>query len=93
MNGNPLTLQVESRLGAAYISLLGLFFVGLIFIALKNFNSDSIILDSQNTQIKTISTTERYLIDGWLKDNQIKVPEGKGYRYVIQQYPTKPWFK
>ncbi|MEK7121147.1 MAG: hypothetical protein AAB857_00390 [Patescibacteria group bacterium] len=90
---NPLTIQVESRLGAFYISLLGLFFVGLIFIALKNFNSDSIILDSQTAQVKTISTTERYLIDGWLKDNQIEIPKGKGYKYIIQRYPSRPWFK
>ena len=90
---NPLTLQVESRRGAVFISLLGMFFVGLIFIALKNFESDSIILDSQTVQIKTISNTERYLIDGWVKDNNIRIPEGKGYRYVIQQYPSKPWFK
>ena len=90
---NPLTVQVESRLGAFYISLLGLFFVGLIFIALKNFNSDSIILDSQTAQVKTISTTERYLIDGWLKDNQIEIPKGKGYKYIIQRYPSRPWFK
>ena len=90
---NPLTQQVESRLGAVYISLLGLFFVGLIFIALENFNSDSIILDSQIAQVKTISNTERYLINTWIKENQIEVPKNKGYRYVIQQYPSKPWFK
>ncbi|OGN01658.1 MAG: hypothetical protein A3G51_02945 [Candidatus Yanofskybacteria bacterium RIFCSPLOWO2_12_FULL_43_11b] len=90
---NPLTLQVESRLGALYVSLLGLFFVGLIFIALKNFNSDSIILNSQTAQVKTISTTERDLINGWITENQIEIPQGKGYRYVIQQYPSKPWFK
>ena len=90
---NPLTTQVESRLGAVYITLLTMFFVGLIFIALKNFNSDSIILDSQSAQVKTISNTERYLIDSWLKENQIEIPEGKGYRYVTQEYPSKPWFK
>lgn len=90
---NPLTIQVESRLGAAYVSLLGLFFAGLIFIALKNFNSDSMILDSQNAQVKTISTTERDLINVWLKENNIEVPKSKGYRYIIQQYPFKPWFK
>ena len=90
---NPLTMQVESRLGAVYISLLGFFFVGLIFIALKNFNSDSVVLNSQSAQVKTVSITERYLIDGWIKDNQIEIPEGKGYRYIIQQYPSKPWFK
>lgn len=89
---NPFTIQVEARLGATYISLLGLFFVGLIFIALKNFNSDSIVLDSQNVQIKTISSTERDLINNWIQDNNIEIPNGKGYRYIIQQYPSKPWF-
>lgn len=81
---NPLTIQVESRLGAVYISLLGLFFVGLIFIALKNFNSDSVVLDSQTAQVKTVSSTERDLINNWIQDNQIEVPKGKGYRYIIQ---------
>ncbi len=93
MTGNPLTLQIESRLGVVYISLLAIFFIGLVFIALKNFNSDSIILNSQSVQVKTISTTERYLIDGWLKENRIEIPEGKGYKYIIQQYPSKPWFR
>lgn len=90
---NPLTTQVESRLGAVYIVLLTAFFVGLIFIALKNFNSDTIALDSQTAQVKTISNTERYLIDSWMKENEIVIPEGKGYRYVIQKYPSKPWFR
>ncbi len=88
---SPLTVQVESRLGAFYISLLGLFFVGLIFIALKNFNSDSIVLDSQSAQVKTISSTERDLINNWIQNNHIEIPKGRGYRYVIQQYPSKPW--
>lgn len=90
---NPLTAQVEARLGAAYVSLLGLFFVGLIFIALKNFESDSIILDSQSAQVKTITTTERLLINSWIRENKINIPSGKGYRYVIQQYPSRPWFR
>jgi len=90
---NPLTIQVESRLGAVYISLLAIFFIGLFFIALKNFNSDSIILNSQSSQIKTISNTERDLINNWIKENNIEIPEGNGYRYIIQQYPSKPWFK
>lgn len=90
---NPLTLQVESRLGAFYISLLGLFFIGLIFIALKNFNSDSIILNSQTAQVRTVSSTERDLINNWIKENSIEIPKGKGYKYIIQKYPSKPWFK
>ena len=90
---NPLTIQVESRLGVVYVSLLGLFFVGLIFIALKNFNSDLIVLDSQSAQVKTISTTERYLINDWIQRNKIEVPESKGYRYIIQRYLANPLFK
>ena len=90
---NPLTQQVESRLGAFYIALLALFFIGLIFIALKNFNSDTIVLDSQAAQVKNISNTERYLINAWINENNIEIPEGKGYRYVIQKYPDKPWIK
>lgn len=90
---NPLTMQVESRLGAVYISSLGIFFVGLIFVALKNFESDSIILNSETVQVKTISNTERDLINNWIQDNQITIPKDRGYRYVIQQYPSKPWFK
>ena len=93
MAGNPLTAQIESRLGAFYVSLLSFFFVGLIFIALKNFESDSIVLDSQNAQVKTISNTERDLINNWIQENQIKVPESKGYRYITQRYPSRPWFK
>ena len=90
---NPLTQQVESRLGAFYIALLALFFIGLIFIALKNFNSDTIVLDSQAAQVKNISNTERYLINAWINENNIEIPEGKGYRYVIQKYPDKPWIR
>lgn len=67
--------------------------MGLIFVSLENFNSDLLVLDSQNVRIKTISTSERSLINSWLEDNQIEIPEGKGYRYIINQYPSRPWFK
>jgi len=90
---NPLTMQVESRLGAAYISLLSLFFIGLMFIALKNFNSDAIVLESDATRVKTISTTERQLIENWVQDNNIQIPEGEGYRYLMRIYPNKPWIR
>lgn len=84
-------MQVESRLGAAYITLLSLFFIGLMFIALKNFNSDTIILESDSTRVKTISTTERQLMENWVQDNNIRIPEGEGYRYLTRMYPNKPW--
>ena len=90
---NPLTTQVESRLGAAYISLMALFFVGLIFIALKNFSSDVVLLEADQTRVKTISSTERTLIANWVKENDIELPEGEGHRYLIRKYPNKPWIR
>lgn len=90
---NPLTTQVESRLGAAYITLLALFFIGLIFIALKNFNSDVLVLEADQAQVKTISGTERKLIENWVKDRDIVIPEGEGFRYLIRKYPDKPWIR
>lgn len=90
---NPLTTQVESRLGAAYVSLMALFFIGLIFIALKNFSSDVLILEADQAQVKTISGTERRLIENWVKDNDVIIPEGEGFRYLIRKYPNKPWIR
>ena len=90
---NPITTQVESRLGAAFITLLALFFVGLIFIALKNFSSDVLVLEAGATQVKSISNTERLLIQNWVQDNNIEVPDGQGYRYVIRKFPNKPWIR
>ena len=90
---NPLTAQVESRLGAAYVSLVALFFVGLMFIALKNFNSDIILLEADQTKVKTVSSTERTLIESWVQGNNITLPEGEGYRYLIRKYPNKPWIR
>lgn len=90
---NSLTSEVESWLGASFISLFAVFMIGFVFIVLKNFNTDLITLDSSNAQVKTISSTERTLIANWVKENEIKIPRGEGYRYVIQKYPTKPWIK
>ena len=90
---NPLTIQVESSVGAFYIILLSVFFIGLIFITLNNFNSDSIALNSQASELKTISNSERFLMGNWIQDNKIEIPEGKGYRYIIQKYPSKPWLR
>ncbi len=90
---NPLTTQVESRLGAAYITLMALFFIGLIFIALKNFSSDVVILESDQTRVKTISSTERTLIENWVQENNIELPQGEGYRYLIKKYPNNPWIR
>lgn len=91
MSTNLITNQVESRLGAFYVSVFALFMIGLIFIALKNFNSDNIILDSGEVRVKNISNAERILIAEWAKQNNVKIPESKGIRYIIQQYPDRPW--
>jgi len=93
MSDNTLTMQVESKMGALFIALFAAFLVGFLFIVIKNFNSDAIAMDSDQTQIRTISSTERQLIAQWLIDNNVTVPQGQGYHWVEQQYPDKPWFK
>lgn len=90
---NPLTTRVESYLGAIFISLLALFFVGLIFISLKNLQSDTEILNAQEVRVKNISATERILMDNWIQENAITIPEGRGHKYLIQKYPLRPWLK
>lgn len=49
---NPLTIQVESNLGALFVSLTALFFIGLIFIAMKNFDSELTVIESDQVQIR-----------------------------------------
>lgn len=71
-----------------------LFMVGFMFLAVGQFNDDVDVISSyQEAKIKTISQTERVLIEDWVKSNGVTIPEGKGYRYVISRYPTKPWLK
>jgi len=93
MSENAATMQVESKLGAMFIVLFVAFMVGLLFLAMKNFNSDAIAFNSNQTQVKTISSTERQLIAQWILGNDIDLPEGEGYRYIERKYPNKPWLK
>lgn len=90
---NILTVQIESYVGAIFISLLAVFFIGLIFISIKNFDSDITIITAEQVQVKTISATERELIRNWLNDNKVEIPEEVGYRYLLQKYPSRPWLK
>ncbi len=90
---NALTMQVESKMGALFISLFAAFLIGFLFIVIKNYTSDAIAMDANQAQVKTMSSTERQLISQWLKDNSIELPEGQGYRYIERQYPDKPWLK
>ena len=84
-------MQVESRIGAIFISLFALFMAGFIFIAIKNYDIDQIVLGATSTEVKSMSSTERQLMANWIKDNNIIIPEGQGYRYLIKEYPTRPW--
>lgn len=91
---NPLTLRTESSLGAVFISLLSLFFIGLIFISIKNFNSDIDIMNgtyNNNPRVVRVSQTELILIQSWVQDNNIVIPDGSGYKYLLRKYPSKPW--
>lgn len=87
---NILTFHIESWLGAVFVLGLAGFFIGFLFITMRNFNSDMSMSLQQNT-IKIISPTERELMEKWMSDNGIKIPEGKSYLYLIQSYPNKPW--
>ena len=89
---NPLTFHVESWVGSVFVLLFSAFLVGLFAIAVKNFGSDTEVLASSSTKLKTVSTEERTLIDAWLgkTDTGISVRE-VGYRYIIKKYPDKPW--
>lgn len=88
---NPLTTQVESKMGAVFIGMFALFLAGVLWIAIKNYDSDQIVLDASVTQVKSMSSTERQLIAVWIKDNNIPLPDGKGYNYIIKEYPDRPW--
>ncbi len=89
---NPLTLRIETWLGSVFVLLAAAFFVGLFVIALKNFNSDTQILNSSGTKLRTVSPEERSLIDQWLQQNNVGISASEvGYRYIIQKFPDKPW--
>ena len=92
---NPNTFRIESSLGAVFISLLSMFFIGLLFISIKNFNSDVDIINGtyNNARVSKVSQTELVLIKDWVQDNKINIPEGRGYRYLIRKYPNKPWLE
>ena len=89
---NPLTFQIESSLGAVFISLLSLFFIGLLFISIKNFGNDvDVLAASSDTRVSKLTQTERLLLKQWIEDNHVTIPEGSGYNYLLRKYPKKPW--
>lgn len=50
---NFLTVQIESYMGAVFVALLGAFFIGIIFIAIKNLNSDLTVINAEQAQVRT----------------------------------------
>jgi len=89
---NPLTFQIESSLGAVFISLLSLFFIGLLFISIKNFGNDvDVLAASSDIRVSKLTQTERLLLKQWIEDNHVTIPEGFGYNYLLRKYPKKPW--
>jgi hypothetical protein len=90
---NPITYKVESYMGASYACLLAAFFGSLIIIAVKNFETDIDIMSatSNTNKVSHVSETERTLIEEWVDRNDVLIPEGKGYRYLINEYPDRPW--
>ncbi|MEK7151536.1 MAG: hypothetical protein AAB784_02400 [Patescibacteria group bacterium] len=91
---NPLTFQVESWVGSLLVLIFSVFLVGIFLIAMKNFNSDTEILNSSGAglKFKIVSIQEKVLIDSWLAKNNTGISvEDVGYRYLIKKYPDKPW--
>ena len=94
---NLLKYRVETSLGAAFISMLSVFFVALTFVAVKNFETDmdmEMIMSGSNTvKVRKMSATELILLREWISSNSIEVPDGEGYNYLRHRYPEKPWLQ
>ena len=90
---NPITVHVESSLGVVFISLIAFFFIGLMFVAVKNFEADIDIMTatSGSTKITHLSDSERLLILEWVEYSDVRIPEGSGYKYLVRKYPDRPW--
>lgn len=92
---NPFTFQIESYSGAFLMFLVGAFFVSFMYIAIKNFDTDIETIDAEHasSRIKTISPAQRELMDIWMREKGISLPEGESYRWLLKQYPDRPWLR
>lgn len=92
---NPFTFQIESYSGAVFMLLVGAFFASFMYIAIKNFDTDIETLDAQHVtaKIKTISPAQRELMEIWMRENGVELPEGESLRWLIRKYPDRPWLK
>ena len=86
-----LTFQTESYIGAIFIVLFSGFLLGLFFLAMRGFNADLDLTGDTQTRVLHISDTERKLMEIWIIENNIQIPPGEGYRYLLKIYPSRPW--
>ena len=98
---NPLTFRVESWIGALLLLGVAGFFIALMFSAQSSFSSDLNVDISMSTQTQrrhktteAIAQTDRALIDAWIAEGDIVVPPDVDvYKFVLKNYPDKPWRK
>ena len=64
-----------------------------MFTAIKNFESDIDIMnvDYNQGRIIKVSQTEKALVEEWVMKNNIEIPTGLGYKFLVRKYPDKPW--
>src|SRR3989339_764972 len=72
-------------------NLVGFDSMGDMFISVKNFDTDVSLMNSDGVSVKNVTDTERALIDMWVRENHVTLPPDLGYRYIIKEYPSKPW--
>ena len=89
---NPLTFRIESWLGSVIVLVVSAFLVGWFLIAVKNFSSETEILNSSGAKLKIVSPEEKSLIDQWLQQDNVGISASEvGYRYIVKKFPDKPW--
>lgn len=85
------TFRVEAGWGSLIVLLVSAFAVTKLYSAIIDFSMEVDIQSTNIAQLKTIPESQRVLIAQWIRENSIEVPTGKGYRYIINTYPEKPW--
>ncbi len=90
---NPLTFEIESYLGAGFVFLLTVFLVAFLFAVMRNFDAEIDMLNATQTKIRAISPIQLQLMEAWVRENNIEIPQDEGYRYLLRAYPTKPWLR
>lgn len=78
-------------MGAGVVILFTGFCFALVFISSKNFDSELTVQAAQELRVQRVSNTEKFLIDSWVSFNDVYVPEGEGYGWIIGKYPSRPW--